>query len=90
MAVKAVPVPGHPVPLLNEPSGPGTFYVQVANLGGAAPDVDGDLIVGTLTLECSAEGDATVFSPPFPVFPTWAPINDIDVVPGSLLIHQGG
>jgi hypothetical protein len=46
---------------LNEAGGPGTVLYQVANLGGAAPDGDGDLIVGTLTLECTAAGDV---SPP--------------------------
>ena len=74
--------------LANEPSGPGTFFVQVVNLGGAAPDVDGDLIVGTLTLECSALGDATIDLTVIPTVPTWAPIADVDVVLGSVLIHQ--
>ena len=46
--------------LVNEPIGPGTMIIQVANLGGAAPDGDGDLIVANLTLQCTAAGDATI------------------------------
>ena len=75
---------------VNEPDGAGTAVYAVGNLDGSAPDVDGDLIVGTLTLECIAEGDVIVDLTLIPGVITWTPINDSDVVPGSLLIHQGG
>ena len=74
--------------LINEPVGPGTFLMVVRNLDGAAPDVDGDLIIGNITLKCVAEGDATVDLTTIPGYQTWAPINDGQIVPGSLLIHQ--
>jgi hypothetical protein len=61
---------------------------QVANLGGAAPDGDGDLIVATLTLECTAGGDVTVNLTTVPGVATWTPIVDATVVSGSVLIHQ--
>jgi hypothetical protein len=74
---------------LNEPDGPGTVLYQVANLGGAVPDGDGDLIVGTLTLECSALGDATVDLTLIPSVATWTPINDTDVQPATLTLSPG-
>jgi hypothetical protein len=61
---------------------------QMPDLGGAVPDGDGDLIVGTLTLECTAPGDVTVDLSTVPGVATWTPINDDDVVPGSVLINQ--
>jgi hypothetical protein len=75
---------------INEAGGPGTVYYVVANLAGATPDVDGDLIVGTLTLQYTSAGDATVNLTTIPSVSTWSPINDSDVVPGSLLIQQVG
>ena len=41
---------------LNEPAGTGTIMYVTANLAGAAPDVDGDLIVGTATLQDAGAG----------------------------------
>jgi hypothetical protein len=73
---------------INEPDGIGTVMYVVANLGGAAPDGDGDLLIGTVTLECDAAGDASVHLSTIPDVATWTPINDADVVLGSLLIHQ--
>ena len=75
--------------LVNEPLGPGTMIIQVANLGGAAPDGDGDLIVANLTLQCTAAGDATIPLDITDLISLWTPISDADVVPGSILIHQG-
>ena len=74
--------------LVNEPAGAGTVVYVVANLAGAAPDGDGDLIVGTLTLQCAAAGDVTVDLTVIPGVATWTPIDDATVVPGSILIHQ--
>jgi len=73
---------------LNEPLGPGTVLYQVLNLGGAALDGDGDLIVGTVTLECLVGGYAAVNLTTIPGVGTWEPIDDATVVFGSLLIHQ--
>jgi hypothetical protein len=63
--------------------------------GCAGPWVPGGLflneaggLVGTLTLECTAAGDVTVDLTTIPGVATWTPINDTDVVPDSLLIHQ--
>ena len=72
---------------LNEPGGPGTIFYVVANLGGAAPDVDGDLIVGTVTLENIGPNDATLdivsgFGS------TWVPIVDTDISSGKIVISQ--
>jgi hypothetical protein len=46
--------------LINEPAGVGTFMYVVANLGGAPPDGDGDLIVGRVCLQCEDFGDAQI------------------------------
>jgi len=70
------------------PAGPGTHMLGVANLGGAAPDGDGDLIIGNVTFQNTGPDDATVNFTTLPAFATWSPIDDTDVIPGSLLIHQ--
>jgi hypothetical protein len=72
---------------INEAGGPGTVYYVVANLAGAVPDA-GDLLVGTLTLQCSAAGVATVNLTTIPSVATWSPIDDATVVPGQLVIEQ--
>ena len=46
--------------LVNEPAGNGTFMYVVANLGGADPDSDGDIIVGRICLQCESFGDAHI------------------------------
>jgi hypothetical protein len=78
---------------INEPDpsaggGPGTVLYVVANLGGAAPDGDGDLIVGTLTLESIAPGDATVDLTVIPGVATWGPIDDASVESATLSLSQ--
>jgi hypothetical protein len=72
--------------LVNEPEGPGTVLLVVANLGGAAPDGAGDLIVGTVTLESIAEGDATVDLTVIPGVATWMPIDDVSISPATLTL----
>ncbi len=73
---------------INEPFGVGTVLMVNVNLAGAAPDGEGDIIVGTITLECTAGGDATVNLTTIPEVPTWGPLSDEDVVPVSLTIIQ--
>ena len=74
---------------LNEPVGPGTLMYVVAQLAGASPDGDGDLIVGSITLESvGCCHDATITITTIPSVPTWTPIDDTDVVPGTLVIHK--
>jgi hypothetical protein len=46
--------------LINEPAGPGTLMYVVANLAGAPPDGDGDIIVGRLCMQCEGFGDAQI------------------------------
>jgi hypothetical protein len=72
---------------INEPGGPGTIFYVVANLAGAAPDVDGDLIVGTVTLQNIGPNDATLdivsgFGN------TWTPIVDTDIGWRKIVISQ--
>jgi hypothetical protein len=69
--------------LVNEPAGPGTLMYVVANLGGAVPDSDGDLIVGTVTFQNTGPNDATVN-----ILHThpWTPLGWAD--PGSIIISQ--
>jgi hypothetical protein len=45
---------------VNEPAGVGTVMYIMANLAGADPDGDGDLILGRITLECTGEGDVSI------------------------------
>ena len=74
--------------LVNEPAGPGTLMYVVANLGGAVPDADGDLIVGRIVLKCLGAGNANVAITTIPSVATWAPIADGTVVPGAVTIQQ--
>jgi hypothetical protein len=72
---------------INEPGGPGTIFYVVSNLPGAVPDVDGDLIVGTVTLENIGPNDATLDI--WPGFgSTWHPIVDTDIGLGRIVISQ--
>lgn len=70
------------------PAGPGTHMLIVANLGGAAPDGDGDLIVGTVTLQNTGPNDATLNFGIGQLFSVWTPIHNIDTVEGQIVISQ--
>jgi hypothetical protein len=70
------------------PAGPGTHMLVVANLGGAPPDSDGDLIVGTVTLQNTGPNDATVNITCVPPFCSWTPIAGSDVGSGQIVISQ--
>ena len=74
--------------LINEPAGVGTLMYVVANLAGAAPDGDGDLIVGTVTLRNTGSNDATVTITTIPSVATWTPIDDAGVGSGTIVISQ--
>jgi hypothetical protein len=70
------------------PAGPGTHMLVVANLGGAAPDADGDIVVGTTLLQNTGPADATVNFTVIPEVATWTPLLDSDVGDGVLVITQ--
>ena len=72
--------------LVNEPEGLGTLLYIVANLGGADPDEDGDLIVGTVTLQNTGPNDATVNIKTLPVS-LWDPFDQY-IYPGQIVISQ--
>jgi hypothetical protein len=74
--------------IVGEPAGPGTLLWQVINLAGAAPDAQGDIIVGRVTLQCTSSGDANIAITTIPGVVTWYPIDDSTVVPGNIIIHQ--
>jgi hypothetical protein len=74
--------------LVNEPAGPGTVLLVVANLGGAPLDADGDLVVGTATLQNTGPNDATINITTVPAVATWTPLDDSDVTPGAIVISQ--
>jgi hypothetical protein len=76
--------------LLNEPAGVGTVMYVVANPSGAAPDGDGDLIVGTVTLQNLGPGaaDATVDIICIPSFCEWTTIANPDVGAGTIIISE--
>ena len=73
--------------LVNEPAGAGTV-MYVVGAPAAAPDGDGDLIIGTITLESIGWHDATVTITTIPSVATWTPIDDATVVSAALVIHQ--
>jgi hypothetical protein len=74
--------------MVNEPALAGTLMMVLADLGaGASPDGDGNLFIGNLVLQSTgpAAAPATV---DFTVLtsPTWTPIEDSAVTPGSIVI----
>jgi len=74
--------------LVNEPAGVGTVMYVVANLSGASPDGDGDLIIGSITLESVGFYEATVTITTIPAVDTWAPIDDASVASAALVLHK--
>jgi len=73
--------------IFNELGGPGTIFYIVANLGGAVPDGDGDLIVGTVTLQNTGPNDATV-DIVTSAGSCWTPMSDQTVGAGRIVISQ--
>jgi len=64
--------------LINEPAGVGTvMYVVGALL--VPPDGDGDIIVGTVTLQNTGPNDATVYIITIPAVATWTPADDATI-----------
>jgi len=73
---------------LNEAGGPGTVMYVVTVLGGIPVDSDGDVIVGTVTLQNIGPNDATVNITTIPGVQTWTPIDDADVGATTIVISQ--
>jgi hypothetical protein len=73
---------------INEAGGPGTVLYVVADLAGAPPDSDGDLIVGTVTLQNTGPIDATVNITTIPGGTTWSPISEVNISSGAIVISQ--
>ena len=77
--------------IVNEPLGAGTLLVQVINLGGAEPDVYGDIIIAKVTFQCIAQGDVQITVVTYPEIHFWAtipPWDDSVILPAILTIHQ--
>ena len=63
------------------PDGPGTYMLTVANLGGAAPDGDFDIIIAKVTFNATASGNATIIARTIPGVATWTPYDDASILP---------
>ena len=77
--------------IVNEPAGPGTLLMQNANLGsGAAPDGDGDILIGSVTLQGTSVVPATLTLSIVPGgSPTlWSPLADATVVSGNFTVQK--
>ena len=70
----------------------GYILMAVANLAGAVPDGDGDLIVGRVCLQCEGLGDGFVNITTIPGVATWTPVDDTTINANTtqpvLTIHQ--
>ena len=74
--------------IINEPAGPGTLLMQMLSLSGGSPDWEGDIILGQVCVESTGVTDAHILITTIPGVATWTPVDDIDIVSGSVLIHQ--
>ena len=74
--------------IVNEPAGPGTLLMQMLSLSGGSPDWEGDIILGQVCVESTGLTDAHILITTIPGVATWTPIDDTDIVSGSVLIHQ--
>ena len=59
--------------ITNEANGVGTLQIVVGQPAGAAPDVNGDIIVAEVCMQCDAPGDANIRLRTIPGFSTWGP-----------------
>jgi hypothetical protein len=75
---------------VNEPAGAGTILMVCVNLAGAAPDGDGDILVGQVAVSNSGPGaaPAVIDFITIPSVPTWGPIDDASVTPGQITITE--
>jgi hypothetical protein len=74
--------------LVNEPAGVGTVMYTVGVLAGIPLDSDGDVIVGTVTLQNIGPNDATVNITTIPGVQTWIPVDNADVGSATIVISQ--
>jgi hypothetical protein len=70
----------------NEPYGPGTLTVGVANLSFVQPDYGSDIIIARVTLRKIGEGDAQIVVNTIPDEGTWYPLDDAQIYPGTVTI----
>jgi hypothetical protein len=71
--------PWNPVWIPFPPELPGIIMLVVANLAGAAPDGDGDLIIGRVCLANIGPGDGFVNITTIPGVSTWTPADDATI-----------
>jgi hypothetical protein len=69
------------------PVGAGTHVLLVSSIG-VPTDGDGDLIVGTVTLQNTGPNDAIVNFTTNPAVSIWHPLDDSEVTPGAIVISQ--
>jgi len=74
--------------LMHEAGGPGTLLLIVANLAYVSPDVEGDLLIGRVRLQCDGPGDASITVSDVPsISGAWGP-SFYDLFPATFIIHQ--
>jgi hypothetical protein len=65
---------------------PGIVMMVVSSVAGVPGDGGGDIPIGGIAFQNIGPGDATVAFTTIPGVQTWSPLNDEDIVPGSLVI----
>ena len=81
---------------LPNPIGVGSYYLTIGQFAGAGavPDGDGDIFIGTATVECFSPGNLliTVSVVPTPGYDTWVDtggtVYDSQIAPNTITIHQ--
>ena len=66
---------------------PCNVMIVVGSLAGAPPDGDGDIPIAGIAFQNTGPVDATVAFTTIPGVQTWSPLNDEDIVPGSLVLN---
>ena len=73
-------------------SGPGTYFVALANFGCVAPDPAGDIILARIRFKCEALGDAAITIRTIPDFETVVACDttqyDTQIAPNNFIIKQ--
>ena len=80
---------------IQDPEGPGTYWLILSNASGTPQDTDGDILLGKIRFRRAGDGEATITIsvdtlPTFALFVGLsATIYDQAIPPNTIFLHQG-